>query len=210
MVKYKSHLIAMAIDTTDAAAKGRHQVIQSAKQHVGQNGAFQVAPQTFDQVQVRTIRRQPENPKPVAMIRQIRFHGFGVMKAGVVAHQANLATRIGFQQNRQKGDKVPSALGVGHRMDNAAGGVIHTPVHDHFGVLSGRRNFGLASSPGPQPIQRRKPMQLGFILENQRFVRVVFRGVFFKRDSCLRAFSQAASSRLPLRVCLGRRKEKPS
>lgn len=210
MIKHESHMITMSVNTTDAAPEGGDQIIHRTKQDIGQDRTFQMAPQSFDQVQVRTVRRQPEDAESFRVLRQKRLHRLRVMKAGIVAYQTNLTTGIRLQQNRQKGNKVPAAFGLSHRMDNATGRVIHAAINHLLGVLSGRGNFGLLAFSCPETIQGGQAMQLGFILEDQYFLRTVFRGVFFKRESFLRAFSQAASSRFPLRVCLGRRKEKPS
>lgn len=210
MIKYESHMITMSVNTTDAAPEGGNQIIHRTEQNVGQYRTFQMAPQPFDQIQVRTVRRQPENAESVGILRQERFHRLGMVKASIVADQTNLMTGIGFQQNRQKGDEVPAAFGLGHRVDNATRGVIHAAINNLLGVLAGRRNFGLSAFWRPQTMQGGQAMQLGFILKDQGFFGIVFQCVFFKRESFRRAFSQATSSRFPLRVCLGRRKEKPS
>ena len=210
MIKHKSHMVSMTVNTTDAASEGGNQVIHCVKQDVCQYRSLNVTPQPFDQIQVRTVRRQPENLQSVAVVGQECFDRFAVVKTSIVAHQTNLATAIGLQQDGKKSNKVPTALGIGHRMDNAATSVIYPAIDDLFGILTRGRDFGLLAFGEPHAIQGRMAMQFGFILKDQCFVGVVFEGLFFKRDSFLRAFWQAASSRLPLRVCLGRRKEKPS
>ena len=144
------------------------------------------------------------------MVRQKSIDRLSMVKAGIVAHQANLTPRINLQQHDQEGNEVPAAFGRRYRMNDSASGIIYPAVHHDFGVLAGRRNFRLFAFETPQAVQGRKTMQFRFVLENQHLLGLVLYSVFFRRDSFLRALSQAASSRLPLRVCLGRRKENPS
>jgi len=59
MIEHEPHPVAVAVDSGNAAAECLHQVIEGREQDVGQDGPFQMAPQAFDPVQTRTIRRQP-------------------------------------------------------------------------------------------------------------------------------------------------------
>jgi len=85
MVKHESHLVPMAVASADAATKGVDQVIHGDEQHIGQDRPFQVTPESFDQVQAGTIRRQPGDFELVSMAGQEGPHRLGVVRAGVVA-----------------------------------------------------------------------------------------------------------------------------
>ena len=68
MVKHESHPLAAAGQVTDAVLKGGYQVIQALVQHVGQHGAFDMAPQAFNQESPR------HESNPTAKLNSI--HGF--------------------------------------------------------------------------------------------------------------------------------------
>jgi len=94
VVKDEAHFISTAIDSADPATERCNQIIHRFKQHVGQNGPFQMSPQTFDKIQAGTVRRQPEylNERPIGM--QPFPNCPRVVKSSVVTDQPDFATRI--------------------------------------------------------------------------------------------------------------------
>ncbi len=64
MIKHESHSSFAGIDLAYASSKCRDQVVHRNEQDIGQDRPFQVAPESFDQIQVGTIRRQPLNLDP--------------------------------------------------------------------------------------------------------------------------------------------------
>lgn len=169
MVEHESHFVSMAVDPGDAVAKRGHQVIDRPEQHVGQDGSFQMAPQPFDQVETRAVRRQPEDGDLIGMLGQERPHRLRVMETSVVADEANLPAGIGSQQDDQERDEVPAALGVGHRVGDPAGGIVDTPVNDLLLVLARGRNLGLLADRRPHAGQRRMTVNLHLVLKDQNF-----------------------------------------
>src|SRR5947207_2362520 len=143
----------------------------------------------------------PMHPEPFA-------HGLGVMEAAVVADHPDFASGIDANQCNEELQKVFAALGVGNRAGNLAGGVVDAAVDDLLFVLTGSRDFGLLAYRSPHAGQRRMTMDFHLILENQNFGCAGLHRLFFSWASCRRAFSYAASSRLPFMVCLGRWKER--
>lgn len=67
MVEHEPHLVPVAVDPAYAAPKRGDQVVQVLEQNVGQNGSFQVAPQSLDQVEARAAGWQPEDCNLMAM-----------------------------------------------------------------------------------------------------------------------------------------------
>ena len=53
IARFPVGLNGLVFKTADAEAKSVHEIVQVNKQHVGKNSAFQVPPQTFDQVPAR-------------------------------------------------------------------------------------------------------------------------------------------------------------
>lgn len=204
MIEYEPHSVSMSVDSADSSAEGGDEIVHRFEQNIGQHGSFEMAPKPFDQVKIRAVRWQPEDGEAIGVLIQERPHCLGVMKTGVVANQANLSPRVAPQQDDQEGDEVPAALGVGHRINDAARSVIHTSVNHLLLVLSRRGDFRLSADRRPHARQRGVPMNLDLVLEDQGLCRVSLQRVFFKRRSRFAALSWAASLRLPLRVCLGR------
>lgn len=95
MIKHKSHLFAVTIDTGNTTTKGRDQIIYTDKQHIGQYRAFEVTPEPFNQVQARTIRRQPEDFDLIPMRSEPLMDCLGMMKPPIVTDQTNLSPGIG-------------------------------------------------------------------------------------------------------------------
>src|ERR1700722_7485054 len=94
VVEHESHTIVMAINSSDAALKGRLEIFQTVEEHIGNHGAFQMSPEPLDQIQAWRIRRQPEDLDAVAMFRQPTPDSLGVVEAAVVADQADLAAGV--------------------------------------------------------------------------------------------------------------------
>ena len=95
MIEHKAHFAAMAVDLADASAERGDQVVHRLEQHVGDDGAFQVAPQPLDQVQAWTVRRQPIDLDLVFVCDQPLLDGLGAVKAAVVADQTHFAAGVG-------------------------------------------------------------------------------------------------------------------
>ena len=83
MVEYESHSVAVAVDLADAPAEGGDQIVHRLKQYVGQHGSFQVSPQPLDQVQTRTVRRQPVDFDLIAVLGEPQPNSLGAMAESV-------------------------------------------------------------------------------------------------------------------------------
>src|ERR1700756_3772333 len=94
MVKHEAHAIAVSINSADTLAESRGQVVNVFEQDVCQDSSFEMAPQSLDQVQTRTVRRQPVDRNPIGIGLEPLLDCTCVVKPAVVAHQANLATSI--------------------------------------------------------------------------------------------------------------------
>ena len=124
MIKHESHLFAVAIDTGNTTPESNHQVLYIGEEHIGQHGAFKVAPETFNQVQAWTIRWQPEHFDLIPMRSEPLVDSLGMMKPPVVTDQTNLLSGIRGYQGNQKDKKILATFGLGHRVNYPAGLVI--------------------------------------------------------------------------------------
>jgi len=204
MIEHEPHLVAMTIEPRNAVTKGSDQIVQRSEQHVGQDRSFQVTPQSLDQIQARTIRRQPENRDLIAVRPQPFLDGLCVMEPTVVTDHTDLAASVDRDQYYQKRQEVRAALAGSDGVGDPAGRVVYASVDDLLLVFPGSGNLGLGADQSPHPGQGRMPMDLHLILEDQDLGRVRLCRPFFKRTSCRPALRYAGSSRLPFVVCLGR------
>ena len=113
MVEDETHFVSMTVDAKNASAKSRDEIVHRGKQDIGQHGAFEMSPETFDQVQARTIRRQPEDFDAVPVHFEPAPYRLGLMEPGIVADQTHLPSGIGRDQDAQEQQKVLSAFGLG-------------------------------------------------------------------------------------------------
>ncbi len=178
MFEHESHLIATAIDPRHAQLEGGHQVVECVVEHVRQDGAFEMSPQSLDQIETRTVWRQPIDSDLPAVLMQPLTYSLSVMKPAVVANQSDLATRISSQQCDQEYDEVGSRLRWGDRVGDPTGGVIDATIDHSLLVLSRCRNLRLRSDRCPDPTKGWMPMNFHFVLIDQDF-RSVGTGRFF-------------------------------
>jgi hypothetical protein len=207
MIEQEAHLIPLGVDGSNAAAEGGDQVVDAGEQHVGQDGSFQMAPQSFDQVQVGAIWRKPIHLDPTPVPVQPVADGSGLMVSGIITHQTDPATRIDAKQGGQERDELQAALGVADERGDLAGGIIHGSVDHFLSVLARRGHSGLVPDLGPHPRQMRVGVDFGFVGEDQGLGRVLAERFFFSAVNSFFARAWAFSSRLPFKVCLGRCRE---
>lgn len=207
MVEHESHSSLAGIDFVNAVLESGDQVVHRLEQHIGQDRPFQMTPESLNQIEVGTIRRQPLDLDPLPVPVEPVVHGPGVVVAGVVADQSDLAAGVGPQQQDQEVDEVPAALGVPDHRGDLSRGVVHRPVHHLLFVFAWGRYTRLVADSCPHPGQERVLVDLGFVLEKEDFGRVPAERFFFKVFSSFWALSWARSSRLPLSVCFGRCRE---
>ena len=180
MIEHESHFIAAAINASDTSAECLGQVIYVSEQNIGQDGAFEMAPQPFDEIQARTIRRQPVNLDLLAVRRQPFVHRLGMMKTPVVTYQADFSPGIDFHEKHKEFQKVYTALGGGDGVSNLAGDVVHTAVGHPLFIFSRCRYLRLAAHLGPGASQHGVPMNFHLILKDQGFRGVLPQRFFFR------------------------------
>ena len=174
VIEHETHLLSMAIDACDAATKGSFEFGQLGEKDISDHRSFQMPPQAFDEIEARTVRWQPEDADAVAVGRQPSVNCLGMVKASVVADQANHAPRVGQKQRRQERQEVGATLGVRNRMGDLARGIVHTTISDLFLVLARRGNFRLAADRRPHAGQAGQAVNFDFVLKNQDFRSIVF------------------------------------
>jgi hypothetical protein len=59
MVKHESHSVTVSVNSADAFAESRGELVKSFEQDISEDSSFQMAPQSLDQIKTRAVRRQP-------------------------------------------------------------------------------------------------------------------------------------------------------
>ena len=189
MVEHESHSISMPVEASDAGAAGGDEIVDGLKQYIGQHGAFQMSPKSFDQMEAGAVGRQPEHGDLVRVSLQSGLDRVGMMKPSVVADQTDSPAGVGGRQGDEEGDELRAALLVGHRVGDFAGGEIHAAVDDLLFVLARCGDFGLRPDRRPHPGQGGVTMDFDFVLKDQRFGGIGLHRFFFKRTSRFPALS---------------------
>lgn len=108
--EHEFHNVSPGIHGADAALERAHEISDAHEEDVGQGRSFEMAPESFNQVQVRTVRGQPMDFDASTMAVQPVLHGAGMVITRVVAHEPNPAARVGPQKQSQEGNEVEPAL----------------------------------------------------------------------------------------------------
>ena len=109
----------------EAFAEWAPKLAQIVGAHVREFGAFDVAPDLFDRIQVGRVRGQPFDRQPRALLRQIGGHPPALMRAEAVPNEDHApAPEVAFQvaQERDQRD-VGVAAGMGVEVEPGASAV---------------------------------------------------------------------------------------
>jgi hypothetical protein len=204
VIKHETHSVAVSVNSADALAEGRFQFGKGLEQHVRQDCPFQMAPESLNQVQARTVRRQPVNCDSIGIGLEPFLDRSCVVEPAVIGHQANLAAGVRPDQGHKEEEKIHAAFAAGNCVGYLARRVINAAVHHLLLILTRCWDLWLFPDSRPHPRQRRMPVNFDFVLEDESFRGILLQGFFFNRRNCSFAFAYAASSRFPFMVCLGR------
>lgn len=156
----------------------QYEVVHVVEEHVGQHSSFEMSPQTLDEIQVRTVGRQPKDLDQIGIGFEPGMDGLGVMKAAIVADEPDLSPGVGGCQRNEKGQKIHAAFGSCNRKCDLARHIVHAAIDDLLLVLSWSWHAWLCSNWAPHPRQCWMAMNLHFVLKYQRFRRVLLYGFF--------------------------------
>jgi hypothetical protein len=189
MVKHEAHSVTVSINSADALAESSGQVVKAFEQYVCQDRSFQMAPKSLDQVETRAVRRQPVDRDPIGIGLDPLLDCTRVVEPPVVTHQANLATSVRLDQGDQEDEEIHSTLAVGNCVGDLARCIIHAAVHDLLLVLTRCWDLRLLPDRPPHPRQRRMPVNLNFVLEDESLRGILLQRFFFSRRNCILAFA---------------------
>ena len=182
VIEHKAHPLSFDRRTANALAEGGYQVVQSLVQHVCQNGSFQVAPQSLDQVQVGAVGGQPVDLDLVPVRLEERKNRLGRVEPAVVAHHPHLLARVFLDHDQKERQEHRPAFAVGYGIGQLPGHVVDRPVDDLLLILAGG-DLGLVAHRRPGACQGRMPMNLDLVLEHQTSSGASLRAFFSSRGA---------------------------
>src|SRR3954447_19919011 len=164
------------IEFPDGVVDGLIEVFRSGEGLVSEVMPLQVAPETLDVVQLRSVFRQPLDREPVGP----RGEGGASRLAGVdrtVVEDQN----EGLDRNPELGtiapvdllqesDEVRASFGSAGVNDEVATRPVEHPEHRHFGALARGRNAQVGPSLGPDMRQVRVGERFGLVAEQEHDV----------------------------------------
>jgi len=188
------------------------ELFEVAEQHVGQSRAFEVTPEHLNQVQFGAVMRQPNGVNVRLGLVEVAVDDAGVMWIASIQHQDDPASGpLGAgEESVQKNAKSPRGLPRLGVMQERPSTVAHSSEHRQFAILPRRPHATLFPARHPGPRQVGMKVKLGFVGKPEFELRFEANRPFFKRSRRRCMARKAFSLRLPLRVCLGRRKTNPS
>lgn len=184
------------------------ELIESPEQVVADVGASRVAPDPFDEIQVRAVGRQPgyrQMGADVVLFEEGQDF-LGLVDAGIVGDENDPPFRP-FGPSPQvlhQDQEAPRDLPGETDEFRVPMGVLHRSEDEFLPVLAGSGNGELMPFQSPAPREMGMEMTFGLVFVPELEIGMGLEGLFFERDSRFLARRCAVSSRLPLSVCLGR------
>lgn len=183
MSEHKAHCVAIAVERGDSLVECRDKVVQSSVENIRQDRAFQVSPQSFDQIQARAVRWQPVDPNLVAVFLKKFLNRLGVMKPAVVANHQNSSPGVRREQRRQKDDELGSTFRHCHGVRQLGSLIVHSAIDDLLFVLSGGGNLRLFSTRRPGSGEGRVSVDFDFVLVDQHLASIRPQRLFLRISS---------------------------
>src|SRR3954454_17919169 len=168
--------VSFGIEFHHGVLDGAVEVIRTVERLMGEVMPLQVAPETLDVVQLRSIFRQPLDPEPGGALGEGRAACLAGMDRAVVEnehdrleHAAELGA-IAPIDLLQESDEVRAALGPAGAHDELAMRPVQPPEHGHFGALARGRNAQVGPFLGPDMRQIGMGEGFGLVAEQEHDV----------------------------------------
>jgi hypothetical protein len=177
-----------------------------AVEEVGDVPPLHVAPEPFDQIEIGTVSRKPEDLEVPGDRGQEREDLLGLVELRTIADQDDLPSRsLGtLNEAHYQVIEAHTALGPADVMNDLPRREVKGAVDHPLLVLTRTRHPRLKSPRGPNGSEIGVEVEFGFVLVPEFEGRAVLESLFFSSSRRFWARRWAFSSRLPLSVCLGR------
>ena len=179
-------MILSAIQGVNRSHNSVLQILDRFKVVVVNSRTFKMAPKPFNEIQIGSIRRIPDDRQMMALGRQICLDGFRMVDRAVVEEQIDMVT-VGinvFGQPLQERQELNTAFSVRDQSGHLARDRIQSPKHRNTTVLSGRGYKHASTARAPATRKPRIQVELGFVTVEKRQTTSTGSGFFKARDFC--------------------------
>src|SRR4051812_2466869 len=164
------------IEFPDGVVDGLIEVVRSGEGLVSEMMPLQVAPETLDIVQLRSVFRQPLDPEPMSPLGEGGTSRLAGVDRAVVEDEHEGLERdaelgaIAPLNLLQESDEVRASFGPAGAHDELAPGPVEHPEHRHFGALARGRNAQVGPFLGPDMRQIGMGEGFGLVAEQEHDV----------------------------------------
>src|SRR5215218_3533271 len=168
--------VSLGVERSNRFVDGAVEVIRAGERLMSEVMPLQVAPETLDIVQLRSIFRQPLDGEPVGALGERGAACLAGVDRAVVEDEheglerdAELGT-IAAVDLLQESDEVRASFGSAGVHDELAPGPVEHPEHRHFGALARRWDAQVGPFLGPDVRQVRMGEGFGLVREQKHDV----------------------------------------
>src|SRR4051794_5267736 len=168
--------VSLGVELSNRFGDGAVEVIRSVERLMSEVMPLQVAPETLDVVQPRSIVRQPLDGEPGGALGERGAACLAGVDRAVVEDEHEGLDRnpelgpIAPIDLLQESDEVRASFGPAGVNNELALRPVEHPEHRHFGALARRRNAQIGPSLGPDVRQVRMGERFGLVAEEQHDV----------------------------------------
>ena len=160
----------LVVETGYSVMDGAGESVGIGEGAIGELMLLEVAPASFDVIQLRGVFRQPFEGQPGALGERLCCQLAGVDRP-VVEHRDQgpgaSGSAVGGAELIEQGDKVGRALGGAGMHEKAPAHRIEGPEHRPLFCLAGRLDAQIGAAPGPAARQIGMRKHFGFVEEHQ-------------------------------------------
>lgn len=162
---YSERVVLVSVETVDGLDDGTLQVLDGLEIIIVNRGALEVAPESFDEVEIRRIGGVPNDGETMSMLSDERLDRPGMMNRTVVQEQVKVIG-VGVnvvQQPPKEVQKLGASFALSDQGGDFAGHRIQRTEDRHPAILARRRNDHALTPLRPAAGQTGVQMELGFI-----------------------------------------------
>ena len=162
---YSERVVLVSVETVDGLDDGTLQVLDGLEITIVNRGAFEVAPESFDEVEIRRIGGVPNDGETMSILGHERLDRLGVMDRTVVQEQVKVI-EVGIdiiQQPPKEFQEFGASFALGDQGGDFASHRIQRSEDRHAAILARRRDHHALTPLRPAARQTGVQMELGFI-----------------------------------------------
>ncbi len=158
-------VVLVSVETVDSLHNGALQVLDGLEIVIVNRGALEVAPESFDEVEIRRISGVPNDGETMSILGDERLDRPSVMDRTVIQEQVEVSV-VGVdvvQQPSKEFQEFGASFALSDQGGDFAGHRIQRPEDRHPAILTSRGNDHAFAPLRPAAGQARVQMELGFV-----------------------------------------------